>query len=187
MRKKCLVLEILDLVGKSGVLKREGKSVPGTGKDPDMGKEQEDKKTVPEASLSRAVRTVDELGWKVVEPCLALPLREVAFILWLEYSRSQELSWEAGLREKAGPGSPTPLAVPHSWAPWDDAATPLGLWVQVRAGERHCASCRTRLLSSTDSNGNASGAAQSGRAKDENSGLQPGQWMSRDPQNTSSD
>lgn len=135
VRKRCLVLEIFDLVGKSGVLKREGKSVPGTSKDPDMGKEQEDRKTVPEASISRPVRAVGELGWKVIEPGLALPLREVAFILRLEYSCSQELSWEAALREKAGPSRP--VAVPHSWAPWNGAATPLGLWVQVRAGERH--------------------------------------------------
>lgn len=106
--------------------KREGKRALGTGnnlcKDLDAGREQEDRRKFPVAGVPRAVRTEGELGWRVLEPGLALPLREAAFILRPEYSCSQELSWGAGLRGKAGPG-----AVPHSWASGPMQLYPLGL------------------------------------------------------------
>lgn len=93
----------------------------GTGnnlcKDLDMGREQEDRKKFPVARVPRAVRRVNELGWSVLlEPGLALQLREVACILRPEYSCSQELCWGAGLRGKAGAGSPRPGVILHSWA-----------------------------------------------------------------------
>lgn len=60
--------------GKDGVaqVKREGIIAPGSGnnlrKDPDMGREQEDRQ-VPMARVPRAVRTVAELGWRLAGPC----------------------------------------------------------------------------------------------------------------------
>lgn len=81
---------------------REGKSAPGSRnnlcKDPDTGREQEDREKVPAAGVPSAVRTVGELGLGVAEPGQALSVGEAAFILKPEYSCSGAFlgSWPQG-------------------------------------------------------------------------------------------